>query len=337
MKAKSMIGLVAGLVLAFTSFTASAGFELPIGSRDQLREYALGTPVRGFRDVVSSSLVQIDGEPTWVEVSGNGAEDVLDKLLAKKISFGLVNVNDTVNGRIWLYDAQDHLVFYGQSEYTPGTLGKKGPMYNIWMYGIRPPVDGVVSAEILVLNEDGKTTRTERVQVEDGQPIIYEWMAGVTNGILVLRMKDGSIYTFNLWSDVSNNPPTVSESGGSWQIPGHHVIPPSPANELLVNFVEAWELPTVFLEVNSTQLIKFDVLGMVTIDGRNTFERPISFTFMQVEGGTWAGAGPIFSDSPTMIKLPAAGKYRIRFEWKNFGKPNTIYAGPVEGGGGLGI
>jgi hypothetical protein len=336
MKAKSIIGLVASLMFALTSCTASAaGLDLPIGSRDQLREYALGSVVLGFRDVESPSLVQLDGRPTWVEAVGNGAEDVLDKLLSKSISFSLANIDDTVRGRIWLYDVQGHLVFYGQSEYTPATIGKEGPEYNIWMQGIRPPIVGVASAEILVLDEDGKTTRTEQVRVEDGQPIIYEWMAGVTNGILALKMEDGSVYTFNLWGGHSSEPATTTESGGSWRISGHHVIPPSPASELLVNFVEVWELPTVFLEVNSTQLVKFDVLGMVTIDGRNVFERPTSFTFTQVEGGAWSGAGPIFPDSTTSIKLPAAGKYRIRFEWKHLGKPNTIYAGPVGDGKGL--
>jgi len=327
---KSIIGLVAGLALALTSSTASAaGLDLPIGSRDQLREYALGSVVRGFRDVVSPSLVQLDGRPTWIEAIGNGAEDVLDKLLAKNISFSLMNLDDTVHGRIWLYDAQGHLVFWGQSEYTPATLGKEGPSYDIWMQGIRAPVVGVASAEILVLDEDGKTTRTDQVRVENGQPIIYEWMAGVTNGILALKMEDGSVYTFNLWGGHSNEPTTTTESGGNWRISGHHVIPPSPASELLVNFVEVWELPTVLLEVNSTQLVKFDVLGMVTIDGRNVFERPASIVYTQIDGGAWSGVIPILSDSSISVKLPAAGKYRIRFEWKHFGKPNTIYAGPV--------
>lgn len=331
MKAR-IVGLLAGLVIVASTSLSAASLALPIGSRDQLREYAIGTVVRGFRDVVSPSLVSIGGLPTYVEVVGNGAEDVLDKLLSQRIVFGLANINDTVQGRIWLYDAQNHLVFWGYSEYTPAALGKEGPMYNVWMQGILAPVVGVVSAEILVLDEDGKTTRKERVQVEDGQPIIYEWMAGVANGILVLRMDDGAVNTFNLWSDYSSGPANVSEWGVSWQIPGHHVIPLSSDGELLVNFVEAWELPTVLLQVNSVQLVKFDVLGMVTIDGHSMFERPIGFTYKQIEGGNWSGSGPIFSDSSTSIKLPAAGKYRIRFEWKNFGKPNTLYSGPVGDG-----
>lgn len=335
MKTKSIISLVAGL-LAFASVSVSAVVTLPIGSRDQLREYALDIPVRGFRDVTSPSLVQIPGERTWVEVSGNGAEDIIGKLLAKKISFEMANTDDTITGRIWLYDADDRLIFFGSASYTLVTVGKEGPTYNIWMQAVPLPIYDVVSAEVLVLNEDGQTTRSERIQVENGQPIFREWMAGANNGILSVRLKDGSVATFNLWNPVAVDPATISESSAGWNIPGHHVIPPSPANELLVNFVEVWELPTVLLWVGETQSVKFDVLGMVTIEGRNTFERPFEVIFTQIEGGSWSGTGPIFSDSPTLIKLPAAGKYRVRFGWKNFGQENTIYAGPVDDGGGKG-
>ncbi len=335
MKTKSIISLVAGL-LAFASVSVSAVVTLPIGSRDQVREYALDTVVRGFRDVTSPSLVQIKGEPTYVEVSGNGAEDVLNKLLAEQINFDMVNINDTIVGRVWLYNANDRLVFYGNSYYTTATVGKEGPTYNIWMQSISLPIYDVVSAEILVLNEDGQTTRTEQVRIENGQPIFQEWMAGANNGILSVRLKDGSVATFNLWNPVAVDPATISESSAGWNIPGHHVIPPSPANELLVNFVEVWELPTALLEVNATQLVKFDVLGMVTVDGRSTFERPTTIHFMQIDGGTWEGVAPSFSDSPTTIKLPATGKYRVRFEWANFGRQTTIYSGPVDDGGGKG-
>lgn len=335
MKTKLIIGLVAGL-LAFSSVSTSASVTLPIGSRDQIREYALDIPVRGFRDVTSPSLVQVPGERTWVEVFGNGAEDIIGKLLAKKITFDMANTSDEITGRIWLYDANDKLIFFGNTRYTVGTVGKYGPVYNIWMQPVPLPVYDVVSAEVLVLNEDGQTTRLEKVWIENGQPVFPEWMAGANNGILSVRLKDGTVSVFNLWNPIATDPVAVAELGSSWKISGHHVIPPSSTSELLVNIVEAWELPTALIEVNATQLVKFDVLGMVTINGHNTFERPFEVIFTQIEGGSWSGAGPIFSDSATLIKFPAAGKYRVRFGWKNFGQANTIYAGPVDEGGGKG-
>jgi hypothetical protein len=329
MKTKSIVGMVAGLMLAFASVSVSASMpDLPIGGRDQLREYALDTVVRGFRDVESPSLVRIKGEPVYVEVSGDGAEDVLNKLLAEQINFDMVNISDKITGRVWLYNANGRLVFYGQSQYTPATVGKAGPNYNVWMQSISLPIYDVASAEILVLNEDGQTTRTEQVRIENGQPIFQEWMAGAVNGVLSVRLDDGSVYKFDLWNPVATGLATISESGASWQIPGHHVIPASSAPELLVNFVEAWELPTVLLEVDATQLVKLDVLGMVTIDGRNMFERPIGVIFTQVDGPL-SGAGPLSEIGPSTIKLPGAGKYRVRFEWKNFGQSNTLYSGPV--------
>lgn len=306
---------------------------LPIKSQDTLREYALGHVVRGFRDVSASSMVGMNNQPNWVEARGSSAEEVLDRLFGAEIVYSLANSNDTIEGRVWLYDAFDNLLFFGSARYTASAIGKVGPSYNIWMQSV-PLLEKVSYAEVLVLNPDGVTVRHLNLDTDQkGHLLFNQYLAGVTNGILSVRFQDGSVVTYQLWNPVGEKPATVSESGPSWQIEGHHVYQLTEKDVLLVNFIEPWALPTVLLEVKANQQVKFDVMGLVQQEVRKSFERPLSFTFTQVDG-PWAGAGPIFPDQPTVIQLPGAGKFRIRFEWQNFGKPGMLYAGPDDGGKG---
>ena len=120
-------------------------------SQDRLREYALGKVVRGYRDVTSSTLVPGETPNTrYVEVLGNGAEDVLKKLFDTALVFRIANIQDKIVGRVWLYDAESKLLFFGQTEYFVATVGKTGPQYDIWQQEA-PLMQDIVSAEILAL------------------------------------------------------------------------------------------------------------------------------------------------------------------------------------------
>jgi hypothetical protein len=295
---------------------------------DTLREYALGQVVHGYRDVTSESLVYVPNQPTWVEAKGTSAEDVLDKLFKTEIIYELANPSDKIHGRIWLYDGNDRVLFYGSSEYFAADIGKVGPVYSIWIQNV-PLFNNVQFAEILALNADGVTADRIQMGLVNDQISFSSGFAGVPNGILSIRFKDNTVVTYNLWEPVAKAPAGIEESSPTWQISGHHVIPATEKDVVLVSFIETWELPTVYIPLKATQSIKFDVLGVVYVNGVATFERPISYKFT-MENGSLSGDGLMAGDQPTLVKIPAAGKFRIKFDWNKYGKPGAIYTGPKD-------
>lgn len=320
------------LVVGLVTITATAQNKLPIKSQDALREYALGKVVRGFRDVTANSMIWSQDKPTWIEVRGNGAEDVLNKLFDTELLYSLANSLDKINGRVWLYDGDDNLLFFGSAEYLASVIGKDGPQYNIWVQRI-PLLENVQSAEVFALSEDGTTMRRYDVALDQNGHILFDpWMSGAPNGILSVRFKDGTVMTFNLWNPVEDQPDALVEGNPTWKIDGHYVIPPSEKSLVNVTIVEAWTLPTIYLEAKANQSFRLDVLGVVQLDGTTTFERPMFSTYTQVDGPL-SGAGPMANNQPTVVQFPVAGIYRVRFDWKHFGKPYALYTGPDGGDG----
>jgi len=327
----AMIYVMAAL-FGFCAFKSLAlGQDLPIQSQDVLRECALGKVVRGSRMVDSPSMVWDKNTFASFEAEGNGAESVLDKLFGVQFQFSLSNPGDLVEGHVWLYDAQDNLLFYGRTEYRLADLDKNGPSYGIWMQYI-PILSGVQSAEVLVLDKDGITVRREPLEVRNGEILFPPWMSGVSNGILSARFKDGQVMTWNLWAPEGQTPGVFSETG-SWKIEGHYVFSPSDKDVILVKIIETWLRPTVLITVKAGQSVRFDVSGLVQSDGQTYFESPLSGVFQQVDG-PWAGAFNLGQEFN--IVFPAPGQYRLRFDWKEFGLPGRLYDGPTESGGDSG-
>lgn len=328
---KKILGLV--LTLSLLAITAGAQDTLPIQGQDTLRNYALGQGVRGFRDVQAPSMVLIDGKPNWVEVTGTCAEDVLTKLFDAELQYSLVNTNDTVTGRVWLYDKDDNLLFFGDASYLISALGKDGPTYNIWMQRIPLPLDDVEWAEILALAEDGVTANHSYPEIRNGHIMFDPWMSGAPNGILLVRTKNGTFLKYNLWNPVQNKPDGVTERNPNWKIDGHYVVEPSEKDVVMVQVMEAWTAPTVYLTAKKGQKFKLDVLGVIQNGGPASFERPLSYTHEQ-QDGPWAGAGKMESNQPTTVSFPTDGIYRIQFDWNLFAQPQSLYTGPYGDGGG---
>jgi hypothetical protein len=331
----SVIALIA--TMAVTAFAieppTAIVVPLPIKSQDVLREYALGKAVSGYRDVSADSMVFVQDQPTWVQVRGNSAEDVLDKLFSTEIVYKLANKLDQITGRVWLYDEFGNLLFYGSSQYFEIDLQKgPGPTYNIWMQSI-PILNNVLSAEILVLGEDGKTVRKEQVGItQDGQVQFNAYYSGVTNGILSIKFKDGTLATYNLWAPVANTPSDLSESA-NWKIEGHYVVPPSEKDMIVVDILETWTLPTALIDCKAGQVIRFNVIGILNINGVTSAERPIRAILTPVGNESWSAGWPMSPDGPTEIKPLVSGQNRVHFEWDKYGKPGMLYTGPIEVGG----
>ena len=322
------VGLLSLLVLCVLNLSAVGSIPLPIGSEDQLREYALPQVVRGYRDVTSMSLVRLDNQPTWVEVYGNGAEDVLDKLFGTEIVFGLSNPNDKVDGHVWLYDADGKALFYGSTSYTVEDLKDGPPSYRIWMQHI-PLLGGVSNAKLLALNPDGVTTRTESIDVSNGRIMFQPYLAGVVNGIIAILFKDGTEAVYNLWQNGGNPVDSVPENSPEWQIEGHHVVSGGSSASVTVRFIETYNPPTILLkDVKQGQTVILDCLAMTYADGKGQyFERPTEVIITKSDGSM--STAPIFSDSMTSLKLQP-GTYRLRFTWPTFQKSRTIWYGDSE-------
>ncbi len=303
---------------------------LPVQNQAVLRLHALGQVVRGHRSASASSMTVSPEQKPWAEAKGNGAEEVLEKLFATELTYSLTNPNDRIEGHVWLYDANSNLIFHGNAEYIAADVGKGGgPNYNIWMQRI-PLLEGALAVEVLSLNEDGVTLDQRWLGKADGGGFLFEqYMAGAPNGLLSARFRDGTVAVYNLWDPKATSPAKLNEGEVQWKIEGHYIVPPTVQNRLSVKIIETWTLPTATITVGAGQEVQFDILGVVQMDGKTAYERPLSLTFTQVDG-PWSGNGKLSQDGPTVTGFPAAGKYRVSFEWRNFGKPNSIYFGPVE-------
>lgn len=313
---------------------------LPIQSQDALRNYALASVTHGSRWVNAESMDwNYPGKISNAEVTGNGAEAVLDKLFGVEFVYRLTNQKDEINGGVALYDNSNNLVFYGQAKYTAASLAKEKPQYNIWMQEISLlDLDNVQSAEVLALDEDGVTARRYQLQVEQGHPRFQPYMSGAPNGLLAVRFNNGTVVTYQLANPVGQVPETETDGSSSWKIEGHYVLKTGADPEPRVVIVEPWIRPTVLLTVTtfSERIITFDVSGLVQMDGKTSFERPSAIVVTQVNG-PFSGKIITSSDKPVDVAFKN-GTYRVLFEWKSFGQPNTLYTGPespspVSGGG----
>jgi len=341
---KQFVSLIMVSVIAFVAIPAWAQSEttpsgggggssvgvLPfdlsvVQSQDRVREYALKSVVKGSRYVSSDSMDwSYSDSVTSVNVTGTSAEDVLDKLFAVEFAYRLTNPDDTVNGWVYLYDKDGGFIFYGNARYTGSSVGAEKPAYNIWMQNI-PMLSGVESAEVLALDEDGKTARRYQLGVDvNGRLLFPSWYAGAPNGILAVRFSDGSLVTYNLADGNGQSPDPTKDTVASYKIDGHHVF-----KDGKVKVLETWVRPTVLLDLSSSQTdgsLVVDVMGLVQDNGQTYFERPTKMV-VTLEDGT-EGEVDLNADGPTTFDNVDAAKYRFRFVWENFGKPNTLYTGP---------
>lgn len=335
---KYIVGLVTIILMALGFNLNSAWAQpLPIQSRDDLRQFALTSVVRGGRSVDCPSMVWNDpGMLVHTEQVGTSAEEVLDKLFNVELHFKVSNPTDKVNGWVWLNDSKGRLLFYGHTDYLANQM-EKGfkPQYNIWMQNT-PILEGVESAEVLILNEDGITTRRERLKVEQGGALFPEGMSGAMNGILAVRFTDGTVRTWNLWKPLGGTPGITTESA-DWKIDGHYNYN-EVAGDTTVKVIETYLRPTVRLNVSKMCNVTFDILGIYYDDNGPAFERPLSMevTYTALDGVQQETTVELSIDKPSTFGFGKFGEYRFRFNWINFGKPDRIYSGPSDGGGGGG-
>jgi len=329
---RSILAFAFAMVMSLVCVSAQ---RLPVVSEDNLRNYALGQGARGYRWVESPSMAPIPGSPLYAVVEGDGAEDVLAKLLAKEIAYTIQNPMDRIKSYVRVYDVNGMLLFSGEAEYGLEDVSGKGggPSYSIWMHVI-PMGENVASANILVFDEKGRTQDSIPLRVEDGRLLFPPYFAGAPNGILVVRTQDGNVLTYRLSDPRPTSPGFTFDSGSTYQISGHHVYLQNRDETIYVDFVEVHYLPTVYLEFRKEQQIVVDVQGLLNKNGATFVERPSGLYYETADGQ--GGYMALNTDNATTVRLPGDGKYRFRFVWVDFGKPNNIYFPTPDDGNGKG-
>lgn len=296
---------------------------------DEARTMVLKNTTHGSRYVWSDSMDwDYANRLTYTEVTGTSAEDVLDKLLAVEFNYRLTNPEDKIEGYIYLKDAQENLVFRGYASYTSADLQKGKPQYGVWMQDV-PLLSGVESAEVLAQDENGQTARRYPVEVnENGQVMVPPYMFGSPNAILVAKMKDGRVLTFDLSSPVGSVPYVVHDLS-AYKIDGHYVVNADVGVPTVLRIIETWNLPTALIRLRTAEQIVFDVTGITyNQNGQVIFERPTS---MWVESEADGKQGRVYLDlnKPTDVNFPVGNFRVVSFEWDLFGRPNRLYTGPM--------
>jgi hypothetical protein len=332
---KKMITLLCTLLsflLAAEVFAANR--ELPmIDSQAELQNFALGKVAFGYRGVSGNFDWSYDNR-TFTEATGAYAEEVLKKLFDVQFSYKLVNSNDTVNGYVWLYDSHTNLIFYGNASYESNPGEKVIPRFNIWMQDI-PLLSNVQSAEVLTLDESGRTVRTEQLNInQQGQLVFPWWMAGAVNGLMVVRFNDGQTLTYNLSNATVSEPVLVSEIAAAYKIDGHEVLETVPGQTNTIKIIALWKEPTVFLDVKSEPNVPvfIDVTGIYYGQtGQLEYERPYAVVITTIADGKPYTIDLDVKDV-SLIGVPF-GPCRMLFKWKSFDQKPTLYTGPDYGGG----
>ena len=328
--------LICGTIAAFSQ-------SLPIRDAAELRNYALSIASNGSRSVYSTSIDWTWNQTfSYTNITGaKNGETLLDGLISAPFTYRLLNTNDQINSYLWLYDDQkidewgDHdLLFFGYASYAPGGQAK----YQVWMQNIPLlMLTNVDTAQVLVVNPDGTTGYTYKLDVVNGHPMFQPWMAGSPNGILVIKYNDGSLVKYDLSKPDPSVVSGLTESGNSWKIDGHYVVRTSSPN-CAVKIIELWNRPSVYLNASVDTMVTLDVVGVYQDNqGNAVYERPISIEIDTVSTGQHNSIINYDTANPTKVVFPA-GEYRIRFGWKNFGQPYNLYI-PIptsDGGGGKG-
>lgn len=330
---KLNVGFVGALLVAMcTLLTFSSSVEAqdpPIGSPDVARNHMLSKVRRGYISLQSPSMdYSYEGAVISAEVVGGPAEQVLAKLGEVVFLFRLTNPEDLVTGWVYLYDINDNLLFYGNTQFKVTDLASGKPKYDIWPHTL-PLFFSAKSAQVLALNPDGTTGgQVYDLQVNDkGQVLFSHWMAGIENGLLVVKWQDGSVTSYRL-TNPKKQSPTLAEEQSEFTIRGHHVL----KDPTEIKILALWDRPTVFVEFTRETEVRFDVAGVVQKNGGVEFERPVSMEY----------SGPMevvidlasIKPMPQKIIFPKGSSFRLSFTWGEFGKPGLLYTGPSDGGKG---
>jgi hypothetical protein len=300
--------------------------ELPIYSADVARNAMLDLSVQGSVYYTSASIDWgYQQTAYYTNVTGTNAEDVLAKLGTFEYNLRITNPNDDIQAYEYVNDAAGNNLFFGYIQF-PQTNNR--PLFQLWLENIVLPGAGVSSATVLVLNPDGTTANQNPLNIQNGEILFSPYMIGAPNGLLVEDYSNGGVSTIPLAKPI---PQTIGAEQGdaTFKIQGHYVLK-DPTNT--VQIIEAYNLPTAFLQVTSKAVsqngITWDVTGLVqTSDGGTYFDRPL--TMVITPEGSNAGAPWSVSCSqtgPTNVQLPF-GTFRIYFTWARFGQPGLLYTG----------
>jgi hypothetical protein len=185
-------------------FTNSFGQKLPIGSKDELRTYALEQS-RSVSVSVGTQLPAGTNSYKYVQLESSTMACISNTILKTKLVLDIVNPKDSFY--IWVYvsNSDGFPLFTGMNQFnlvqTNGAYSVPTGYGNVVLdlyENIPLPIDGGAQwAEVAFIGADGKTYNFSSLQVWDNKLLFPRQLAG-TNAFLVVGTASGGIKYWNV-------------------------------------------------------------------------------------------------------------------------------------------
>ncbi len=165
--------IVASLIAVITINVARAQ-QLPV-DQGHARQMGLAMTTAGAVYYTAPSM-DYERSTARVEVVGRYGEEVLNQLTGFEPTITLMIPADVITGYMYARDKYGALIFYGVTRFTLDDLKEDGVIFGLWQHSL-PTLGGIQSAEVLVLDEQGGTVRTESVGVDEYGFDLFEFSA----------------------------------------------------------------------------------------------------------------------------------------------------------------
>lgn len=204
MQMKKIVMIVA--VFALFIGVNSSGQKLPIGSKDELRIYALEQS-KSVSVSLGSQLPIGTNSYKYVQLESSTVACISNTIIKTKLTLDVVNPKDSFYIWVYVYGSDGYPLFTGMNRFD---LVEKNGSYSVPAdYGnvvldlfdsIPLPIDGGAQwAEVAFTGSDGKIYNSANLQVWNGKLLFPRQLAG-TNAVLVVGMANGIQKFWNISS-----------------------------------------------------------------------------------------------------------------------------------------
>ncbi len=285
----------------------------------------------GYTTVGGAGIVNEPNTQTYVWASVRNEEDklqILDRLNTQELTFSLANpAEDNFYIFTRIQDANGNALYYGSSsgKLEMGNGGWVVPsemleykMELAWRIPIY--IDGIISAKLLVRDEDGNLVRTDYLDVENGAFFFETQYAGANGEIAVTTEVDGAYQTIVA---------PLRRGDGDAVVPEVFTIPLVDVNiEGVYDF--GWSL--LYTDILQVSPKTNDGEGTPPVVRIRTVAAKQFFMVAQTTEGeiptilyaknitTGEEFSQIVNNYYSVVKVPAAGLWEIWFDWPTLDK-----------------
>ncbi len=324
---------VSGAITVPVPYTQRAANEVFFGKlvKDPaaLRNYALSECVDGHEFIWSEGMDWDNSAKTSAQVTGNGAENIMNNLLNVQLFYSYTNGFDVFED-FYLRNIRDIGLVYGYgyvastntyADFTPALYVNDVPM-----------LDQVLNAHVVVFDPEGNVVPDFGfdLYVRYGQIRFPSWLAQYSGGRIEGTYNDGATFILPLAGAQTN---FVKAKDEPFKVNGHYVVR---KGDRVLRINEAWEVPTVYVEADAVVRLDISTSYYDQVTGKYVNDQPANMeatgTMGRNKGKTrtvklrWVrGAWPL-------VKLNEGE--RVKFNFTYFGQARPIFSG---GKGTIGV